>query len=60
MMAMQPGTQNERQRAQAETLQRAQLAIQNDRPAEAERIAGEILRPIPAISKRPKSSAMRW
>lgn len=37
------GTQNERQRAQAEALQRARLAIQNDRPAEAERLAGEIL-----------------
>ena len=37
------GTQNERQRAQAEMLQRARLAVQNDRPADAERLAGEIL-----------------
>jgi Flp pilus assembly protein TadD len=43
MMAMQAGTQNERQRAQAETLQRAQLAIRNEQPAEAERLAGDIL-----------------
>ncbi len=42
-MATQPGGSNERQRAQAEALQRAQRAIQSDRPAEAERIAGEIL-----------------
>jgi len=37
------GTQNERQRAQAEALQRARLAIENDRAAEAERLAGGIL-----------------
>jgi len=40
---MQGGVPNERQRAQTEALQRAQLAIQNDLPAEAERLAGEIL-----------------
>jgi thioredoxin-like negative regulator of GroEL len=40
---MASGNQNERQRAQAEALQRARLAIQNERPAEAERLAGEIL-----------------
>jgi len=43
MMAMQSGTPQERQRAQAEALQRARLAIQNERPAEAARLAGEIL-----------------
>ena len=43
MMAMQAGSPQERQRAQAEALQRARLAIQNDRPADAERLAGEIL-----------------
>ncbi len=42
-MAMQP-TPNEKQRAQAETLQQAKLAIQNERPAEAERLAAEILK----------------
>jgi tetratricopeptide (TPR) repeat protein len=40
---MATGTQNERQRGQAEALQRAQLAIQNERPADAERLAGEVL-----------------
>ena len=43
MMAMQSGTPQERQRARAEALQRARLAIQNERPAEAGRLAGEIL-----------------
>jgi tetratricopeptide (TPR) repeat protein len=42
-MATQPGGPNERQRAQTEALQRAQRAIQNDHPAEAEQIAAEIL-----------------
>lgn len=42
-MAAQPTGLNERQRAQAEALQRAQLAIQNERPADAERLAGEVL-----------------
>jgi len=41
---MLPGVLNERQRAHAEALQRANLAIQNDRPADAERLAGEILK----------------
>jgi len=40
---MATGPQNERQRAQTETLQRARLAIQNGQPAEAERLAGDIL-----------------
>lgn len=40
---MQTGSQTERQRAQAEALQRARLAIQGDRPADAERIAREVL-----------------
>ncbi|MGH6684670.1 MAG: tetratricopeptide repeat protein [Pseudolabrys sp.] len=44
MMAIQPTGPNERQRAQAETLQKAQQAIQGERPAEAERLAGEILK----------------
>ena len=43
-MAMLPGVPNERQRAHAEALQRAKLAIQNDRPADAERLASEILK----------------
>jgi tetratricopeptide (TPR) repeat protein len=43
-MAMQPGVPNDRQRAQAAALQQANLAIQNERPADAERIAGEILK----------------
>jgi Flp pilus assembly protein TadD len=43
-MATQPGGHNERQRAQAEALQRAQRAIHDDRPAAAEQIAAEILR----------------
>jgi tetratricopeptide (TPR) repeat protein len=43
MMAMQPTGSNEKQRAQAEALQKAQQAIQGERPAEAERLAGEIL-----------------
>jgi tetratricopeptide (TPR) repeat protein len=41
---MRPNAPNERQRVHAEALQRAQVAIQNERPAEAERIAGEILK----------------
>ena len=40
---MQTGLQSERQRAQAEALQRARLAVQGDRPAEAERFAREVL-----------------
>jgi len=43
-MAMQPGLQNERERAQAQALQQAQLALDNNRPADAERLAREILR----------------
>lgn len=43
-MAMLPDVPNERQRAHAEALQRAKLAIQNDRPADAERLASEILK----------------
>ncbi len=42
-MTMQP-TPNDKQRTQAETLQRAKLAIQNERAADAERLAGEILK----------------
>jgi tetratricopeptide (TPR) repeat protein len=42
-MAMQP-TSNDRQRAQTETLQRAKLAIENERASDAERLAGEILK----------------
>ena len=42
-MAMQSGGPNERQHAHAEALQRAKLAIQQERPIDAERIAGEIL-----------------
>jgi len=38
------GTQNERQRAQADALQRARLAIQNDRPVDAERLAADVLK----------------
>ena len=41
---MQPGVPNERQRAQAAALQQANLAIQNERPLDAERLAGEILK----------------
>jgi tetratricopeptide (TPR) repeat protein len=43
VMAMRPGMLNERQRAQAEALQRAEFAIQNGLPLDAERIAREIL-----------------
>ncbi|HEY5305306.1 MAG TPA: tetratricopeptide repeat protein [Pseudolabrys sp.] len=43
MMAMQP-TANEKQRAQAQMLQQANSAIQNERPIEAERLAREILK----------------
>lgn len=40
---MQTSSQTERQRGQAEALQRARLAIQNGRAAEAERLARDIL-----------------
>jgi Flp pilus assembly protein TadD len=40
---MASSNQNERQRAQAEALQRGRLAIDNERPAEAEQLAGDIL-----------------
>ncbi|HEX5210758.1 MAG TPA: tetratricopeptide repeat protein [Pseudolabrys sp.] len=40
---MATGPQNERQRAQAEALQRARLALENSRAADAERLAGEVL-----------------
>ncbi len=43
-MAMQTDMMNDRQRAQAEALQRATFALQNGHPADAERIAGEILK----------------
>ena len=43
-MKARSGTINERQRAQAEALQWAALAIQSGRPLDAERIAGEILK----------------
>jgi Flp pilus assembly protein TadD len=43
-MATHPGGPSERQRAQAEALQRAQRAIQNDRPTDAERLAADILK----------------
>ena len=42
-MAMQT-TPNDKQRAQAEALQQARLAIQHERAADAERLAGEILK----------------
>lgn len=42
-MTTQPSGPNERQRAQVEALQRARIAIQNDRAADAERLACEIL-----------------
>lgn len=43
-MKARSGTINERERERAEALQKAALALQNDRPQEAERIAGEVLK----------------
>jgi tetratricopeptide (TPR) repeat protein len=54
---MRSGVPNDRQQraaANAETLRRAQFAVQNDHPAEAERLAGEILKTSPGDAEATK------
>ncbi len=53
-MKVQSNAMNERQRAQAEALQRATFALQQGQPADAERIATEILKTNAAHSEATK------